>query len=132
MSIYGEDHSELGDSDYPEWREVLKALLMRGFILENTGGNCEAFIRYGSSGQVWITGGEEPTIPRGFNTPVTVGFYANDSTGEPIAYIQFETLTAALRALSDVDSIHDELKERILFAAHEMQILLPPNLIRGL
>lgn len=83
---------------------VQQTLQAHGFTLEQTGGNCTAYVmRLGEqdelpgSGVVSITTESDPMAPQSLREPVMV--WTETEEGEPIAALRFPTLRAALRAL---------------------------------
>lgn len=105
--------------------------IKHGFILEETGGGCRAFIRWQEGSSIWVTRGEDPDVPESLNDEaVTVGFYGPDD-GEfaPIAYVHYPNALAALDAIGYPASLADKVRCRVLEDAHRLRVMLPENIL---
>lgn len=78
-------------------RDGMKA---RGFILEGTGGGCEAFIRYQDDvegnviASVMVTRFDDPSVPDEMGESVTVGYYAGECQDECVVLMSFPSVWA--------------------------------------
>jgi hypothetical protein len=81
---------------------IIAGMTARGFVLEETGGGCDAFIRNGEEGEegsVWVTAHCDPSAPTQLDEPIDVGFYIGDSLGgDPILRLYFPSVLAFFEA----------------------------------
>jgi hypothetical protein len=83
-------------------KQIIAALAKHGYLLEQTGGNCEAFVRREWDGfSTWITTEDDPSIPESLDERITIGEYEDDQdvdgTGDDLT--NGYTLRDALAAL---------------------------------
>lgn len=84
-------------------QRIAEAMTARGFILEHTGGGCEAFIKYEEQdgeviGQVMVTREEDPSVPDEMGEPVDVGYYVGEDCDICVFFMRFPSLAEFLAA----------------------------------
>jgi len=65
--------------EYKRKEQVLELLNKNGFIIEDTGGNCEWAVQEENETLVAITSQGDPSLPESIDSPITVGVYLNDN-----------------------------------------------------
>lgn len=84
---------------------IADAMAAAGFVLRETGGGCDAWIRentdenWGASGSVWITETDGARAPRTLSSPAALGVYGDEPLGVHIALFTFPSVRTALRWL---------------------------------
>lgn len=89
--------------------DVVELMSANGFWLEQTGGGCTAWIRYGTESQLWVTEFDSPSAPLTSREPIALGVYQPDSTESTICLLTFENLGKLFDSLSITDSLNTEL-----------------------
>lgn len=98
-----EDHRRAILGTLVESERIAEAMRARGFVLEGTGGGCEAFIKYEEQGgkvigQVMVTRECDPSVPDEMGEPVDVGYYVGEEGETCVMIMRFPSLTAFLAA----------------------------------
>ncbi len=81
---------------------IADGMKARGFVLEGTGGGCDAYVRYteegGQFGSVWVTRECDPSVPDDMYEAVDVGYYVGDEDATSVMMMRFPSVWAFFAA----------------------------------